>query len=174
MLKKVKPADLVIYPFDLLDKTWALLVAGVDNPNPMTVSWGGFGTLWNKPMVTVYVRPTRHTWQLLNQHQEFTLNVMPKKFRKAMSMCGVLSGRDGDKWEKAGLHPQASETIAVPRVLEASLSFECRTMAFQDFDPGRFLQPEIEKNYPQKDYHRIFWGEALAVWIDDIYSPSRT
>ena len=64
MLKQLNPSELVISPFDILDKSWALLVAGVEHPNPMTVSWGGFGTLWNKPVVTLYVRPTRYTWQL--------------------------------------------------------------------------------------------------------------
>jgi flavin reductase (DIM6/NTAB) family NADH-FMN oxidoreductase RutF len=166
MLKRIDPVDLKIQPFHLLDKSWALLVAGTGHPNPMTVSWGGLGTLWNRPMVTVYVRPTRYTWELLNAHPEFTLNFLPAEYRKAMNLCGARSGRDGNKWELSGLHPMPSETVAVPRVQEATLSFECRTMAFQDFDPARFLRLEIEGNYPKKDYHRIFWGEPLAIWID--------
>ncbi len=167
MLKQLNPSDMVISPFDLLDKTWALLVAGADPSNPMTVSWGGFGTLWNKPMITVYVRPTRHTWGLLNAHQEFSLNFLPEEYRKALNLCGSKSGRDVNKWELSGLHPQASATIAVPRVREAILSIECRTMAWQDFDPARFIEPEIDKNYPKKDYHRIFWGEALVIWAEE-------
>lgn len=166
MLTKIQPAALALHPFDLLDSTWALLVAGTDKPNPMTVSWGGMGTLWNRPVVTVYVRPTRYTWQLLNGHPEFTLNFMPDSFRKALNICGRYSGADTDKWAKANLTAEASESVAVPRVQGAMLAIECRTLAFQDFDPGRFLRPEIEENYPRKDYHRIFWGEALAVWID--------
>lgn len=43
--------------FDQFDKKWALLTAGkIDNFNSMTISWGGLGTLWNKPVATVYVR----------------------------------------------------------------------------------------------------------------------
>ncbi len=140
-MKKMDPQQLQLQPFQLLDQTWALVVAGVERPNPMTVSWGGFGTLWNKPMVTVY-----------EQH------------RGALNLCGSRSGRDIDKWEKSKLHPLASETIAVPRVQEAFLSFECRVLAWQDFDPSRFLQKTIEKNYPNQDYHRIYWAEVLAVW----------
>jgi len=173
MLKQLNPSELVISPFDLLDKSWALLVAGVEHPNPMTVSWGGFGTLWNKPMVTIYVRPTRYTWRLLEEHPEFTLNVMPARFHGALNYCGSHSGRDVNKWQKAGLAPMESTTIAVPRVAEAALSFECRTMAFQDFDPGRFLQPGVEGNYPKKDYHRIYWGEPLAIWIDDSFNTGQ-
>lgn len=130
----------------------------------MTVSWGGFGTLWNKPVVTVYVRPTRFTHGLLNESMEFTLNFLAERFRKAMDLCGTKSGRDVDKWEATGLHPLASETISVPRIEEARLSFECRVLAYHDFDPKRFVRPEVEENYPAKDYHRIYWGEVLCLW----------
>ena len=33
---------------------WALVTAGViDDFNTMTISWGGMGTVWNKPVATV-------------------------------------------------------------------------------------------------------------------------
>ena len=41
----------------VFDKKWALLTAGKeDSFNTMTISWGGLGTIWNKPVATVYVR----------------------------------------------------------------------------------------------------------------------
>ena len=49
-MKRVAVEDLSFRPFHLLDREWALLVAGSGRPNPMTVSWGGFGTLWNRPV----------------------------------------------------------------------------------------------------------------------------
>ena len=43
--------------FEIYDKDWALLTAGsAEKFNTMTISWGGLGTLWNKPVVTVYVK----------------------------------------------------------------------------------------------------------------------
>ena len=42
-------------------------------------------------------------------------------------------------------------------------TIECRKIYWQDFDPGHFLNPAIDRNYPQKDYHRIYYGEILAV-----------
>ena len=39
--------------FEQFDKKWALLTAGAENSfNTMTISWGGMGTLWNKPVVS--------------------------------------------------------------------------------------------------------------------------
>ena len=40
--------------FTLFDKKWALVTAGgQDSFNTMTISWGGMGTIWNKPVATV-------------------------------------------------------------------------------------------------------------------------
>ena len=40
--------------FAQFDKKWALLTAGsMENFNTMTISWGGLGTLWGKPVATV-------------------------------------------------------------------------------------------------------------------------
>jgi flavin reductase (DIM6/NTAB) family NADH-FMN oxidoreductase RutF len=163
-MKRIPPDSLLLKPFDLLDKEWALLVAGRERPNPMTVSWGGFGTLWNRPMLTVYVRPVRHTFSLLDAEPVFTLNFLPEALRPAMQLCGERSGRDTDKWTATGLHTAPSATIPVPRVAEAHLALECRVVATLDIDPRRFLDRSVQDLYPEKDYHRVFFGEVEAVW----------
>jgi len=166
-MKTIEPAELSIRPFHLLDREWALLVGGTSPPNPMTVSWGGFGTLWNRPVVHVVVRPTRHTYSRLEQSQAFTLSFLPHRLRKALEICGNSSGRDGDKWSRAGIEQEASEKIAVPRVKGAVLALECRVMATVDLDPEKFLDPAVERHYPLKDYHRVYFGEVLAAWQAD-------
>lgn len=161
-MRRIDPKKLSLEPFSLLDDQWALLVGGVERPNPMTVSWGGFGTLWNRPVVTVYVRPTRHTFGLLAKDAEFTLNFLPEQQREALDLCGSTSGRDTDKWAEAGLTPEPSVTGRVPRVAGARLAFECRILAHLDFDPKRFLERSINDLYPKSDVHRAFFGEVLA------------
>lgn len=166
-MHKIDPAELALRPFFTLDKEWALLVGGRERPNPMTVSWGALGTLWMKPVATVYVRPTRHTFGLLAEHPEFTLNFMPHERRKAMELCGSKSGRDLDKWAAAGLAPEPSEAVAVPRVAGSRLSLECRVLGTFDFDPARFVDPSVDDLYPAKDYHRVFLGHVVAAWVSD-------
>jgi len=136
-------------------------------PNPMTVSWGGLGTLWNRPVVTVYVRPTRHTFELMVAHEEFTLNVLTPVMREALDICGSCSGRTTDKWEAARITPEPSSAVSVPRVAGADLALECRTLHTFDLDPTRFMDPEIESLYPQRDYHRAFIGEVVAAWASE-------
>lgn len=172
-MRRVDPTELVLRPFELLDLEWALLVAGTDRPNPMTVSWGGLGTLWQRPVVTVFVRPTRHTYSLLEAHPEFTLNFLPEDRRDVLDLCGTRSGRDLDKWKASGLEKLPAERVAVPRVGGAELSLECRVLSTLDVDPSRFLDSEIQDLYPQRDYHRLFFGEVLAAWASERFAPGR-
>lgn len=160
-MQEISLSELSIRPFHLLDKEWAILVGGNPQPNPMTVSWGGMGTLWNRPVVTIYVRPTRYTYELLEAHREFTLNFLGPEGRGALDVCGSVSGRHEDKWKLSGLVPENSRRIGVPRVSTARLLFECRVLAHVDLDPTRFIEPAIDKLYPLSDYHRAYFGEVL-------------
>ena len=170
-MRRVPTRDLLVKPFTIFDQAWALLVAGSERPNPMTVSWGGFGTLWDRPVATVYVRPTRFTFSLLDAEPVFTLNFLPEAFRYALDVCGATSGRDSDKWKATGLGRVPGEMIPVPRVAEAELALECRVVATLEIDPKRFLDPALDELYPKKDYHRVFLGEVLVAFADERFLP---
>jgi hypothetical protein len=45
---------------------------------------------------------------------------------------------------------------------EARLVLVCKKIYYQDLDPANFLDPDIAKNYPHKDYHRMYIGEVTA------------
>jgi flavin reductase (DIM6/NTAB) family NADH-FMN oxidoreductase RutF len=162
-MREVPLSELSVCPFTLLDQQWAILVGGVERPNPMTVSWGGLGTLWNRPTLTIYVRPTRHTFHLLEAHREFTLNFLGEPGRAALNVCGNVSGRDQDKWKISGLVQENSQRVRVPRIAGARLVFECRVLAHVDVDPTRFVDSSLDKLYPLSDYHRVYFGEVLFV-----------
>ena len=151
---------------DLWDEQWFLLTAGdfaARDFNTMTVSWGSLGVIWNRPFAQVVVRPGRHTFGFIERHATFTLCAFPEECRAALSLLGSKSGRDGNKIAEAGLTPTAATTVAAPVFAEAELALECRKIYSDDFDPKRFLDPTIEQNYPKKDYHRIYYGEIVAI-----------
>ena len=57
--------------FAQFDKKWAQLCAGnKERHNTMTISWGGMGTLWGKPVVTVYVKLCRYTYGFMNEKSD--------------------------------------------------------------------------------------------------------
>lgn len=162
----ITPASLTDNPFSLLAEDWALLTAGDSSGscNTMTVSWGGVGILWNKPVVTVYVRPQRYTMDFIQEAQHFTLSFFqPGTQREALGFCGSRSGREHDKFRECGLTP--IELDGGVGVAEAKLILTCRKLYWNDIDPGNILDPAIDAaNYPKKDYHRMFIGEILGVY----------
>lgn len=164
---------LMVRPCNLWLNQWLLLTAGdfaEGHFNSMTVAWGSLGVMWNKPFVQVVVRPVRYTYQFLERYETFTLCAFPEAYRKALSLLGTKSGRDGDKIAEAGLTPIASTRVAAPAFAEADLIIECRKVYWDDLAPAHFLAPEIEQNYPQKDYHRIYFGEIMAILGDEAYA----
>ena len=152
--------------FTAWDKKWFLLTSGdfsQNDFNTMTVAWGSFGIMWNKPFVQVVVRPTRFTLNFMEKYDSFTLTAFAPEYKKALKLLGTKSGRDGDKISESGLTPIASQKIAAPAFEEATLILECQKIYWQDFDPANFIDPGIDKNYPKKDYHRIYFGEIVTI-----------
>jgi flavin reductase (DIM6/NTAB) family NADH-FMN oxidoreductase RutF len=145
---------------------WLLLTSGdfaKGKFNAMTVGWGSLGTMWGKPFAQVVVRPGRYTRRFMEANDTFTLCAFPKDCRDALHLLGTKSGRDGDKIAASHLTPVASSAVAAPSFAEAELVLECRKMYWQDMEPANFADPAIGKNYPQRDYHRIYFGEIVAV-----------
>jgi flavin reductase (DIM6/NTAB) family NADH-FMN oxidoreductase RutF len=148
--------------FKLVGDDWMLITAGpIDHFNTMTASWGGFGVIWNKPVVWCVIRPQRYTYEFIEAADNFTLSFLPEEYRDALFECGTKSGRDSDKVTDAGLHPVAGFTPETTVFTEARIIMECKKLYTQDIDPARFLDPAIDTNYPEKDYHRMYLGEIV-------------
>lgn len=150
----------------LLDEQWLLLSAGDfarKEFNSMVISWGSLGVMWSKPFVQVVVRPTRYTYEFINKFPDFTLCAFPEEYRKVLNKLGSKSGREIDKITHSGLTPCPAELVAAPVYAEAELVLECRKMYWQDMNPANFLDEKITKCYTSDDYHRIYFGELLAV-----------
>jgi flavin reductase (DIM6/NTAB) family NADH-FMN oxidoreductase RutF len=145
---------------------WMLLTAGENAPgkfNTMTVSWGGLGVIWNKPLAMVVVRPSRFTYSFMEKHDTFTLSSFPEPYKDKLTLCGSRSGRAIDKVKACGLTPIPSSVVAAPGFDEAELIMECRKMYYDDINPAHFLAPHIESNYGGHDYHRMYFGEIVAL-----------
>jgi len=166
-LLKVDVTKLPLDAVDLWMNQWLLLTAGtLDDCNMMTVAWGSIGCMWTKPFAQIVVRPQRHTFKYMEQSDTFTLCAFPEKYRKALQTLGTISGRDGYKLRKTDLTLKESQKVSAPSYHEADLILECRTIYRQDMDPGGFLDKTIQKNYPAKDYHRIYFGEIVASFCE--------
>lgn len=156
------PAQIEDNVFKLIGNDWMLITAG--NPekfNMMTASWGGMGVLWGKQVCFCFVRPQRYTYEFMEREDHFTLTFFTEEYRKALNLCGSKSGREMDKAAAAGLTPVAGEKGSV-YFREARLVLECKKLYYQDLNPEHFLDISIERNYPGKDYHRMYIGEIIG------------
>lgn len=164
-MKNVKIDELELNVFTTLAKKWALVTAGTkDKCNTMTVSWGGFGVFWNKNVATIYIRPQRYTKEFIDANEYFTISVLAEDYREALQICGRESGRDGDKFAKAGITP--AFVGDVPYVEEAEMVLVCKKLCQGDIDPASFENPaDDETYYKEKDYHHYYMAEIVDTYV---------
>ena len=148
--------------FSQFDKKWALLTAGnKDSFNTMTISWGGFGTLWGKPVVTTYVRTSRYTHDFMDKNDYFTISFYPEEYKKVLGFLGTKSGRDVDKMHDSGLTPKElpnSMTFG-----EAEVTLVCRKLFMQRLDPENILDENLKGFYKNDAPHDAYIGEVVEI-----------
>jgi len=132
--------------------------------NFMTVAWGGLGFMWERPLAVIVVRPSRYTYEFMERFPDFSLNQFPDQYAEQVAWCGAHSGRKVDKVKHTGLTPEAGRSVAAPVFAEAELVLECRKLFWQDIDHSHFVDASIEKHYPGRDYHRMFFGEVVGAF----------
>ena len=67
-----------------------------DFVNTMTIGWGNIGMEWGRPTFIAYVRESRYTREMVDNHGEFTINIpMGPIDRGILGVCGV--GADLDR-----------------------------------------------------------------------------
>ncbi len=116
-----KPGTMV-YPLPA-----AIVTCGANREewNMLTVAWTG--TICSDPaMLYISVRPERHSYPIIKNRMEFTLNLTTAEMARATDWVGVRSGKDYDKWKETGLTPIPGEKVSSPTIEESPLSIECR------------------------------------------------
>ena len=73
-------------------------------PNLITIAWAG-NVCSDPPMLSISVRPERYSYEIIRTTREFVVNVPSLRQARAVDWCGVVSGRNEDKFAGAGLTP---------------------------------------------------------------------
>ncbi|NLW79225.1 MAG: flavin reductase family protein [Ruminococcaceae bacterium] len=164
--KEVSVFELTDNFFSRIGRDWMLLTPGAPGAcNTMTASWGQAGFLWNKPVVTVYVRPQRYTHEFIEREERFSLSFFEAgAHRRELELLGSKSGRDGDKIAEAGLTVTALDGVAAFE--EANLVLVCRKLYRQAMRPECFVDDAPNTaNYPGGDHHTIYIAEVEHVYV---------
>lgn len=145
---------------------WALVTAGtIDDYNTMTIAWGGFGDIWWVPTISVWVVPTRYTYQYLEREDTFTVQFFGPDHKADLQLLGSKSGRDGDKVAETSLTPQALG--AGVTFAEADVTLVCRKLYSQPLDPQAIPAEVMGKFYTDMGTHTHFIGQILEAHVAD-------
>lgn len=146
----------------VFDKKWALLTAGdEDKFNPMTISWGGLGTIWGKPVATVYVRTSRYTHDFMDANEFFTVSFYPEEYRQILGVLGSKSGRDMDKINDSGLTPvKSGESVSFA---EAEVTLVCRKLFKQELKVENMPDDVARTMYEGQAPHDMYIGEIVDI-----------
>jgi len=145
--QKWKPGNM-IYPLP------AVLVTCRDkdgNDNVFTVAWTGT-VCTNPPMTYISVRPSRHSYNMIKESGEFVLNLTTEDLAFATDYCGVVSGRDVNKFEKCDLHKVEADEVNVPMLVESPVNIECKVREIHEYGS-----------------HTMFVADVLCVHADERY-----
>lgn len=155
--RHVSAYDLEGNYFRKFDREWALVTAMKPDGdiNTMTVSWGGTGIMWSKPVFVCVIRPQRYTFEFAENADKITLSFFGKEYRQALNLCGTKSGRDMNKIAAAGLtvirengavYFKEASTVLIGRKVYSDW---LREDSFID----KSLIPEV---YPSGDFHKFY------------------
>ena len=115
--------------------------------NLITVAWCGT-VASDPPQLSISVRKERYSFAPISEMGEFTVNLPDKSMVAALDNCGILSGRDIDKFALHQLTAVPGDLVAAPIVAEAPLSMECKVLHTLDLGS-----------------HTMFIGEIVAVQV---------
>lgn len=120
-------------------------------PNIITLAWAGI-VCSAPPMVSVSIRPERYSYEIISDTGDFTLNIPTARLASLTDWCGVVSGRDHNKFEERGLTPLAAFQVSAPLIAECPLGLECR----------------VTQKIPLGS-HTMFLAEIVAVQVTDSF-----
>jgi flavin reductase (DIM6/NTAB) family NADH-FMN oxidoreductase RutF len=85
---------------------------------------------------------------LIRDSGEFVVNIPNEEILKETDICGVVSGKDVDKFSVTGLTPQPAEKVKPPLIKECPVNIEC----------------SVQSTIPL-GVHDLFLGEVVCVHI---------
>lgn len=148
MAKQQWKAGNMVYP---LPAVMVSVTDGNGNDNIITVAW--VGTVCTNPaMVSISVRPERHSYDMIRTTGEFVINLTTEKLAYATDYCGVRSGKDIDKFKEMKLTKEQASFVKAPMIGESPVNIECKVKSVEELGS-----------------HHMFLAEVLAVHADEAY-----
>jgi flavin reductase (DIM6/NTAB) family NADH-FMN oxidoreductase RutF len=130
--------------------------------NVLTIAWCGIDCS-DPPTLHVSIRPGRHSYRIIRESECFTVNIPTRKLLREVDICGTVSGKFGDKFERTGLTPVSATEVPAPLIAECPINIECRVREIIELGLHHMFLGEIVAKHVDKgvlkdgepDFHRI-------------------
>ncbi len=152
MAKRLWKPGTMLYPLP------AVMVSCGHRParyNIITIAWTG--TICSDPaMAYISVRPSRYSYDIIKKTGDFVINLTTADLAEVTDYCGVISGREVDKFKRTKLTPIAAKYVKSPLIEESPVNIECKL-----------------KQIVPLGTHDMFVAEVLAVHADEAFFDER-
>jgi flavin reductase (DIM6/NTAB) family NADH-FMN oxidoreductase RutF len=156
---------------DLLPPYPIVLVTTRDNV--ITVNQVSYFTF--RPLrIGVAIAHVRHTYGLLRDEGEFVVNVPDASLIEAVKLCGSRSGREGNKFEAAGLTPAPASEVQAATIAECGAQIECRVARQIKFEHRDWFIGEVvaaRKREAHRGVQALICGRHDYLLPGDVVSP---
>jgi flavin reductase (DIM6/NTAB) family NADH-FMN oxidoreductase RutF len=139
-------------PTTLLFPTPVVLVTCVDEAgkaNIITLAWVGVVNS-EPPMIGISIRPDRYSHACVKKSKQFVVNLPSEEMVRKVDACGVLSGREKDKFSLMGWKAIPAQKVKPPLIDECSVQMEC----------------EVKEIIPLGS-HDLFLGQIVALHVKE-------
>lgn len=122
-----------------------------EESNITTIAWTGIINS-EPPLVYVSIRPTRHSYNIIKETNEFVINIPDDKLVWQTDLCGTKSGKNIDKFKEAKLTKQKSIMLEAPSIEECPINIECKLIEIKELGS-----------------HHMFIGKVVSVNAEEKY-----
>jgi flavin reductase (DIM6/NTAB) family NADH-FMN oxidoreductase RutF len=130
--------------------------------NVMVIGWATFGIMWRRPVLMVSVRPSRHTYKLIENADDFTVTFPTTDMTKQLIFCGTKSGKDVDKFKEGGVVAATAKKTKSPIIKTPGRVYECNIINVSAINKDA-LKPEIiQELYQDASFHHLYFGEIVS------------
>lgn len=120
MTKRILPPSTALYP------TPVVLVScgSIEQPNIITIAWVGV-ICSSPPMLSISIRPSRYSHGLIKESREFVVNIPTADQLEKVDYCGLVSGREADKFAACDFTAVPASRVHTPLIAECPINLEC-------------------------------------------------
>lgn len=161
-MKEMKLDELVVNPFTFFSHPAIAVTTAGDKTNALTISWGAFGTLWNKSCVFVFIRNSRYSYKLFEYGDFYSVCFLDKDHNDKFKYLGKVSGKDEDKIKGSGLTLAYED--GVPYFAESDLVIIAKKLVSAILPSDDIKDKAVyDKYYAEGGYHTVYPGEIIKI-----------